>query len=402
MTPLIIAENSFLSWTKYANEIGFVPDPMIVRAGEIFLNGKSGSEKLRRSDSDVWASLAANMGGLVDFFDMIVTRDTIPLIGYYATFMKLTVELPLDSILGEQTRVIDISKDVYQTIKKGALVSLSKVDFSQLTDLSNALVEQEVFRYDWKPDIFESAEGPLADQLRAKLSVLDQAPLEVAQFLLSGFIFSGFAQASSTTHYIQPKRARLFLGLTATPDLAKRFTSDEETTIFDATEARLQGHDVAVKRSYPVPPVLPFLLSGERAPSTVRELLERAKTFRESAPGRAYRELVATLRADGVNARRAEDLINEEGRRAMDMLAPYSRLKQSESSGLEIKLSSELMGVPGAEISATARPPIWLRVWWNDNLPFQSVLRKTLRRMWMDAASYDALDKKLRSLWAAS
>ncbi|WP_158937436.1 hypothetical protein [Burkholderia sp. S171] len=402
MTPLIIAENSFLNWTKYADEIGFVPDPMILRAGEIFLNGRSGSLKLGRTDSEVWSSLAANMGGIVDFFDMIVTRDTIPLIGYYATFMKQTVELPLDSILGEQTRVIDISLDVYESIKKGALVSLSEVDFSQLTDLSNALVEQEILRYDWKPDIFESADGPLAAKLHEKLSVLEQAPLEVAQFLLSGFIFSGFAQASSTTHYIQPKRARLFLGLTATPDLAKRCTADEETTIFDATEARLQGREVAMKRSYPIPPVLPFLLSGDQAPGNVQELLEHAKNFRESAPGRAYRELAATLRADGVNARRAEDLISEEGRRAMDMLAPYSRLKPSESGSLEIKFPGALMGVPGVDISATVRPPVWLRVWWNDNIPFQSVLRKTLRRMWMDAASYDALDKKLRSLWAAS
>ena len=37
-------------------------------------------------------------------------------------------------------------------------------------------------------------------------------------FLLGGFIFSGFAQASGTIHYIQPKRARFFLGLAAEQD----------------------------------------------------------------------------------------------------------------------------------------------------------------------------------------
>jgi hypothetical protein len=45
--------------------------------------------------------------------------------------------------------------------------------------------------------------------------------------------------------------------------------------------------------------------------------------------------------------------------------------------------------------------PNWLRVWWNDYVPFGG-MSKTLRRMWMAAESYQDLSGKLRSVWAKS
>jgi hypothetical protein len=41
MQALRIDDHSLAGWSSYAQKFGFVPDPMILRAGEIFLNGAS-------------------------------------------------------------------------------------------------------------------------------------------------------------------------------------------------------------------------------------------------------------------------------------------------------------------------------------------------------------------------
>jgi hypothetical protein len=242
---------------------------------------------------------------------------------------------------------------------------------------------------------------PAVAAANAKLRGLDSETEKVARFLLGGFIFSGFAQASETMHYLQPKRARFFLGLTAAPDVAGNFSAREESAIFEAAARRLDGTEAKTRRPLPVPPVLPYLLSRPNGPATAGELLAQTLEFRASPEGLVYRELVETIRADGVRARRAEDLVKEEWRRALDLLAPYSKLKQDDSQSLEVTFSSELIGVPGVEVPAKLRVPGWLRLWWNDKVPFGG-LRKQLRRMWMDAASYEALSKKLSDLWVVS
>jgi hypothetical protein len=147
--------------------------------------------------------------------------------------------------------------------------------------------------------------------------------------------------------------------------------------------------------------VLPYLLSQKPEPRSVRELLDRALNFRELPNGVAYRKLVASIRADGIEARRGEDLSEHERKRAIQMLTPYSKLDPEKSGSLEISLSSDLVGVLGLGASSTISVPTWLRVWWNDNVPFGG-LRKTLRRMWMAAESYDDLSAKLRTVWAKS
>ena len=77
------------------DQIGFVPDPMILRTGRVFLNGARGTHVLERSDFDVWEALQQNIGGLLDFFDMVVTREVIPLINYGDTFDRMKIIAPL-------------------------------------------------------------------------------------------------------------------------------------------------------------------------------------------------------------------------------------------------------------------------------------------------------------------
>jgi hypothetical protein len=114
--------------------------------------------------------------------------------------------------------------------------------------------------------------------------------------------------------------------------------------------------------------------------------------------------VVNDIRADGIQARRAEDMIKQERDKALAFLAPYSKLDAERSRSLEIKLSAETVGLPvkfSGETTAKIGVPNWLRVWWNDNVPFGG-MRKTLRRMWMAGDSYQDLSGRLRNLWAKS
>jgi hypothetical protein len=80
METLRITTHSIEGWAPYTAKFGFVPDPMMLRTGEIFLNGAEGAKPLGHSDFAVWSAIEQNIGGLLDFFDMLVIRDAIPLI----------------------------------------------------------------------------------------------------------------------------------------------------------------------------------------------------------------------------------------------------------------------------------------------------------------------------------
>jgi hypothetical protein len=404
MQTLHVTNHSLAGWSAYGQQVGFVPDPMILRTGEVFLNGASGINALERSDFDVWRALRGNLGGLLDFFDMVVTRDMIPLINYGDTFDRKKILAPLDQMLPGHTRPVEIDYNVYNGVKRGALLNLAQVDPRYLTTFGNIARELDALRYEWEPALSVPDADPEAVAAMARFASLDDTTRLAAQFLLGGFVFSGFAQASKSIHYIQPKRARFFLGLTAAPEQAGNFSAQDEDAIFAVAAARLQGTDAESRNADPVPPVLPYLLAqGE--PATTRELLERALAFRDTSEGVTYRKIANDIRADGAPARRAEDAVKREREEALAFLAPYSKLEADRSRSLEINVTAKTHGVPlvdaEAKTSFLVGVPTWLRLWWNDAVPFGS-MRKTLRRMWMAADSYQDLAGKLGKVWAKS
>jgi hypothetical protein len=402
--PLQIKDHSYEGWSAYRNEIGFVPDPMILRAGEVFLNGRTGMRGLGQDDDGLWRALNENIGGIVEFMDFVVTRDTIPLISYGETFPDTGTERPLDRLLPGRTRSVEIDYLVYQKVKKGALQGLAELDPAGLINFGQMSAEMAAFRYDWYPELKVHVDPP-SDAVRSKLESFREPTAQAASYLLGGLIFDGFAQASRTTHYIQPKRSRFYAALTVAPEQAGSFSHAAEKAIFETTEARLKEAK-ATQWTGALPPVLPFLLQDGAAPRTVAELLDRAVAFRDSARGRAYRQAASAIRADGIDARITEDMAKEERRRAIELLAPYSNRPDAATSvSLEVKIPGELVAVPGAEavIKTTFKVgvPTWLRVWWNVEVPFGGI-RKTLRRMWMANTSYDNLAAKLGDLWMQS
>ncbi|WP_404292111.1 hypothetical protein ACD578_07765 [Microvirga sp. RSM25] len=398
MEHLQISENSYKGWQDFKTRIGFVPDPMILRSGEIFINGLSGAGRLDRDDRQVGAALKDNIGSIIEFFDLVVTRDTIPLIHYGATFDSLTVTQSLESLLDSKVCRVSVDYNVYHDIKRGALNSLARLDLERLRPLAGQLRELNALRYDWRPAL--SADNYPIEEL-AKFDNLDEPLKSAAHFLLGGFIFSGFAQASNTTHYMQTKRSRLMLGLTVAPETTAGLGHREEAAIFEHAEASLEGSKAEVITQQSIPPVLPYLISTGGAPKTTLELLERAMKFRTSREGQRYREAVQKIRGDGVEARRIENLSAVERAQALEMLAPYSNLDPERSRAMEMKVKFEPFAGSSVELSVPVQIPAWLRVWWNDNIVFGG-MRKTFRRMWMSAESYDDFSGKLLEMWKAS
>jgi hypothetical protein len=377
---------------------------MILRTGEVFLNGARGAVPLERGDFVVWDSIKENLGGLLDFFDLLVTRDTIPLINYNDTFDRRTILAPLDHLLPDRTRPVEVDYPVYNEIKNGALLNLGDFDLGDLGNFGHLARELNSFRYEWEPALQVPASEPEVAAAQAKFAGIDEETRQAATFLLGGLIFSGFAQASRSTHYIQPKRARFFLAMTAASDQAGNFGNQNEDAIFAVAAARLEGTDAIVRNTDPVPPVLPYLFKdGE--PRDVKELLARATAFRGSPEGKTYRRVVDEIHADGVPARRAEDAVRLAREDALAFLAPYSKLQADRSRSLEIGLSAHTVGVPfvegEAKTSVRLGIPTWLRLWWNDRVSFGGV-HKTLRRMWMTAESYNDLSSRLERVWARS
>jgi hypothetical protein len=398
-----ILDHTMDSWNAYTDRFGFVPDPMIIRAGEIFINGRAVSNQLGRSDWDVWHALEQNIAGIVDFFDMLVTRNQIPLINYQNTFDYLSGDMPITQFPSDENFCeVEIGDNVYLKIKQGALIKLAELELQRVdAQVANMLQEMDAFRYDWKPRFEVFGSDATVTAASAKLEMLSGPSKELAHFLLGGMIFSGFAQASGTTHFVQPKRARYYLGLTAMPDTIKGLSAQEETSIFRDAETLLNGTRAETWRTGPVPPVLPYLIETVPGPLTAQKLVEAALEFRISPQGVDYVAGVKSIRTDGIRARRLEDIANKERQAALDMLAPYSRLDPEKSASLELKLTSELVGYPGAELKTRLQIPTWLKIWWNDNVPFGG-LRKTMRRMWMAENAYTDLAGKLRQIWVAS
>lgn len=408
MDYLHIADNSEKSWAQYAARFDFVPDPMILRAGEMCLNGLSGANKLGQDDSDVWWSLQQNLMGISDFFDILVTRERIPLINYRDTFNHpdfLQNSLSIENVLADRVTTVEIGGPAYAAIKAGALPRLAELPFERIDNsVANMLHEMRAFGYDWKPALAVKDVDETQAEAATRLAALDPQRATLAQFLLGGLVFSGFAQASGTDHYIQPKRARHFLGLTVAPEQLRGLDAGQEQAIFAEAESRFSGTPLRTGHIASLPPVLPYLLHNPGLPRTMTELLDRALTFRETATGKHYTEAARAIRGDGPAARQVEDLAAVECRKALEMLAPYSKLDSAQSVSLHLELDSkDLLGIPGAKLTKDImlRLPTFIRIWLNDHAPFGG-MRKTLRRLWMADASYQRLGDSLRTVWRAS
>jgi hypothetical protein len=392
---LHVTEHSVAGWQAFKEAASFVPDPMILRAGEVFANGAKGAKALGVADMEVMAALRDNIGGLIEFFDLVVAYDQVPLIDYQYTFDPDSVPVQIAALLGDKALPVTIGYQAYESIKRGALQSLAATDLSRIAKFGHQLAELNALRYQWKP----SLEGGTREGWLAQSASLDPPTRLAAEFLLGGLIFSGFAQASWLDHIIQPKRSRFYLALTATPATAGGVTHEEEEAVFAAAEQGLHGTTASARRLDSLPPVLPYLLAKAPGTVTAADLLKRALDFANTKDGDNYRKAAALIRGDGLQAAKTADSAKAARVQAQALLAPFSKLAGREG-GLKVEASA---GSDGLKLSAskTLYAPGWLSSWWNEHTPFGG-LRKTFRRMWLAAESYEALERRLIEAWAQS
>ena len=397
---LEITENSIASWQAFAQAAQFVPDPMILRTGEVFANGARGAHALDRPDMEVLASLKDNIGGLIEFFDMVVVYDQVPIINYVDTFDMNSMPTHITTLLGPKALPVSIGYQAYSEIRDGALAALSRIDLNRITRFGQQLAELDSLRYDWRPNL-ASPEGWLAQAAQ-----LDESTRRAAEFLLGGLIFSGFAQASLTDHVIQPKRSRFFLAITGAAPIVGGVSRADEDGVFDAAEAALEGTGARVRRLDALPPVLPYLLAKAPPNVTAGDLLQRALDFANTREGEIFRKAVGYIRGDGASASQAADLADAAKAEALALLRPYATLADPRG-GLKVDFKAEAglsLDGPKAGVSMAVSKtltPAWLQAWWNERVAFGG-LRKTFRRMWMEAEGFRDLETRILTVWAQS
>jgi hypothetical protein len=77
------------TWPRIFQEadLDYVPDPMVLRAAELFIGGRQYCRQIQKlDDSKVWPVIEKNIDGILAFFHVLMTRDRIPLIDYEYTF----------------------------------------------------------------------------------------------------------------------------------------------------------------------------------------------------------------------------------------------------------------------------------------------------------------------------
>ena len=145
-----------------------VIDPMIYRAGEMFLRGRkaTGSNEDARA---VWVALSRNIDGLTLFFDELVLDDQPPIFDYSATYDDPPgLAMPeLVARVNERPEILvrSVGVDASEAARAPAVAQLSRlpsVDDALMTDVVSEL---SAFDYRWRRMLQQLR--PLDDRARA-------------------------------------------------------------------------------------------------------------------------------------------------------------------------------------------------------------------------------------------
>ncbi|MGC2517807.1 MAG: hypothetical protein WA373_01680 [Burkholderiales bacterium] len=197
-----------------------VLDPMVFRAGEIFLRGRSGralgdAPAVPLEASRAWDFLDKNLLALGFFFDALILNERLPLFNYGDTFdMHLNFEQRSFAAFNDADRPalepVDVTWSAYIPIKERALATLrARLGNREeddgpwlLKDEAQAIID-ELSHVEFQWDI---ALGPELEMLLP--TDLDR---RLGRFLLGGMIFGEYADHMQSEHWLQPKRASLFV-----------------------------------------------------------------------------------------------------------------------------------------------------------------------------------------------
>ena len=372
-----------------AERLDVIPDPMVMRAADLFIGGKSFAKQAGLDPGEAWKVIQLNLDGLIAFFHMLMTRDRIPLIDYEYTFAQTNFDA-----LGEIA--VAIHPPNYQDLKEKAKLKLSTIDLDRIPeDRRVALArgkseELKEFGYNWFPDPGDRFSG--SDKVLASL-------------LLAGLIFGGYAQISGSDHVLQTSRNMLLLELTQSDDDAPLWGPREEAKLFTRLNAVVSRDPRLSSLEVQLPPtVLPSLVREQ--PKSPRHLFEKALELRENDKNFiAYRiwhkQLRETWAIGAHNDELEKDVVDvckeltkryPPGKDPVDTPAVWSR-------EIGLKVGAEL-GVEADLGKVTVSFPNWVRNWLVEGIRFRSH-RKILLQLALAQLNSNYLLKGLKRLWFA-
>jgi hypothetical protein len=245
-----------------------VLDPMVYRAGEIFLRGRSGSAlgnapTVPLEESRAWDFLDKNLLALGFFLDALILNERLPIFNYGDTFdMRLNFDQRSFAAFNDAAQPViepvDVAWGAYMPIKHKVLAKL-RADLQGegrgpwLPAAEAMSIVNELSHVEFQWDI---AMGP---ELEALLPT--EVDRHLGRFLLGGMIFAEYADLMKSEHWLQPKRASLFVQATTGGGGPKR---DDESKLFEWLAKRFD---------------LPMLNTWQ--PTFLHHVLERAKTLRD-------------------------------------------------------------------------------------------------------------------------
>jgi hypothetical protein len=370
-------------WQKLRDDgLSIVLDPMVFRAGDLFLGGRSGTYG---SPNETWGALSANVAGLAVFFDAIVLNEQLPIFDYGITFPEYEQAgagashrlVPLVNANGDVLRPVRLHEHAYLPFKEAALEELAARPSVSPADRISILDELDAFRYQWLPTLpgFESASD---DERR------------LATFLYGGLLFAGYAQELRGTHVLQQRRARLF-------GRVSLGTAADDQQLFARLAALPEAAPDAVVAAVEIPQlpsVLPYLLA-EAADNPVA-MLQAALALRADPDIVAYREWHGKLLDEVALGRRPNDQLAE----LETVRAAVTRKRAGRK--LPFRLSFELVAffVPVLKLETHVDGEAAPRAAWGWGVrKIHGDHRKVLTRLVAAKDAFDRLDLALKEAW---
>jgi hypothetical protein len=367
-------------WNKLtAQGLETVVDPLVFRCGELFLKGA------KTADADkIWELLNLNLHAVGMFFDALILKEKLPVFNYADTFdSQLNFDQRVLTQINDYDEVlydVDVGWQAYTNVKNAALVEAEKV-FNGELKIPAEMFEQ-IFRelsaaeYKWTLGL---------DGLNAPLASYQEKQL--ADYIVGGLIFGGYAQQMEGEHLLQPKRSRLFLAISMQSPSAKY---EVESELFDELKNRANTPTEDLPW---MPTFFPYLLEKAETPG---ELLKEVVKLRQSSEVADYRQWLGEVTTDwkkngkiSIEKRKDVKAITEGVDRRLGIIPS--------SPKFEIKLTMAL-AIPG-ELNVT---PVAERLWgWIlSSLPGKSY-RKLLTRAIVADHEYVKLENRIKTVWQA-
>ena len=393
MDPIKILNQEHFKTVFDQEKIDFVPDPMVLRTADLFFNGKKGLS-FPGNEDQVWREIHNNLPSLYSFFDILMTRTTIPFCDYWLTFPETKDPLAdqISRFDSTRSRPISVDSDLYKQVVKGVMEQyLATIDQYLYTNDLVAGLQKELESYSntWYLSM------PLPPDTKG-----NDALYRMKQFLIASLVFGLYAQLTGADHIMQSRYSSTLLQITAPgvtsdkPDSAER-----EKEIFEKFKdyCRDRGAKDVWDLSF-APNVLPYLIKKSNKDITTKTLLENAFTLRVTGDGPSYRTWFQTLKGQLAEGENPTIQMKE-----LDFLQRKLDKKfKKDNSKLSLKAGISVLGQASGELSAESEGiKDFFRTWRFKLWPAYRH-QKLIYRMYVSEMGYFDLSDKLRKIWYRS